>query len=306
MLALLLSRLLADFSLSAGVLGGASSVTAASASAVELVLCEQPIVDLGVRLAGLEMRGSRHVDRGVGDAHTPMKVVVLTVARAGGGAPRAGARRRAAVAGTRTNKVSMDVTILRPRPSRGGEAAHRRRRRWRHARRRRVRRRRVPRYGGGGMMMAPPMFCPSASSRRSRPLGSLRLRLPTPLLLFALAGLALTSFRDQRVSPGSRGGGSAASPTRRAPRSACSSVLRDSRQATRSTAAAVDRADADTNSYSGLQRLVSTCLAMRSNRDWSPRAPRARPPASSRTTSRAVTTGWWCRSAPSGRSSRTR
>ena len=46
LLALLLSRLLADFSLSAGVLGGASSVTAASASAVELVLCEQPIVNL--------------------------------------------------------------------------------------------------------------------------------------------------------------------------------------------------------------------------------------------------------------------
>ena len=208
-----------------------------------------------------------------------MKVVVLLICLAQASAlhaPALGSVRR--VPALRANKVSMDVTITPPTTTllaarSGGRIGGRVGGGMRGGGGYGGGGYRGGGYGGGGMMMAPPMFSPFGFFSPFSPFGfGFGFGLPTPLLLFALAGLALTSFRDQRMSPGSRGGG-IGGVSDEAGAALCLQLacFCDSRQGDSLYGRLQSIArTADTNSYSGLQRLVSdTCLAMlRSNKDW--------------------------------------
>jgi len=124
------------------------------------------------------------------------------------------------------------------------------------------------RYGGGAtnVYVAPPMFSPFGfgfSPFGFSPFGfGFGFGLPAPLLLFALGGLALTTFRSSR---GIEAGDSAGCAL-------CLQVACYCEDRQSSLAGKLQRIarTADANSYEGLQQLVSdTCLAMlRASKDW--------------------------------------
>ena len=122
-------------------------------------------------------------------------------------------------------------------------------------------------YGGGAVMMSPPMMSPFGFSPFGygfSPFGfGMGFGLPTPLLLFFLGGLFLTSFRSSRgIEP--------ASDTATAALSVQLACYCDSRGDSLAGKLQNIARGADPDSYEGLQALVSdTCLAMlRSSQDW--------------------------------------
>ena len=133
-------------------------------------------------------------------------------------------------------------------------------------------------YGGGGMRgggvtnvyMAPPMFSPFGLFSPFSPFGfGFGFGVPFPILVFLLLGLAATSFRSSR---GIGGGSSFDSFDEKPGAALCLQVAcycENRNDSLYGKLSGIART-ADTNTYVGLQSLVSdTCLAMlRSSKDW--------------------------------------